>query len=78
MDDLAHDRMARVCSDVIRRRLDVALVWYCPLVVLGRQLGQGILIFCSGDDGLEGLGAILGLGGARDARNPSYVSLGTR
>jgi len=69
---LAHNSMSRVCSDVKRRCLDVTLIRERPLVVLGRQLAYGILIFCSRDDGLEGIEAILGLGCPGNARNPLH------
>jgi hypothetical protein len=66
--------MSCFSSDVERRCLNVTLLGQRPLVVLGRQLTYGILIFGPGDDGLEGFGSILGLGGACDARNTVDVS----
>jgi len=67
--------MSRPCSDVKRRCLNVALIRKRPLVVLGGQLAHWILIFCSCDDGLEGVGTILRLGRASNARNPSHGQL---
>jgi hypothetical protein len=76
VDNLAHDRMSCFASEIERRCLNVALLGQRPLVVLGCQLADGILIFGPGDDGLEGFGSILGLGGASDARNTGNVSPG--
>lgn len=78
VDDLAHDNMSRVSGDIKCRGLDMTLLWQRPLVVLVGQLGQRILVFCSGDDGLESLRAVLGLGSAGDARNPSQSQFGMR
>ena len=75
VDYLAHNSMSRPCSDVKRRCLNVALIRKRPLVVLGGQLAYWILIFCSGDDGLKGVGTILRLGGASNARNTSHGQL---
>ena len=60
MNDLAHDMMTCIRSDVECGCFNMTLCGESPLVVVGREFRDGILAFGSSDDGMECFGSIVG------------------
>src|SRR5579871_4393031 len=78
MNNLAHDCMTSVSSDVKRRGLDVTFLRKSPFIIFFREFGNRIFVFCSLEDRLERFRTIYGFCGTRDTGDSDVLAMGHR